>query len=150
MIRFENDAWTFLRGEAWRGAAQGHNRVVGLTLGTGLGSAFMVHDEIVIEGPGVPPHAWIGALPYANGIVEDKISRHGIIARYQELAGNAYSENEDIKEIALRGLGHRDTNSLQVFNELGSTLAQVLNPILLDFKAECLVLGGQISKSFSL
>lgn len=150
VIRFENDAWTFLRGEAWRGAARGYNRIVGLTLGTGLGSAFMINDEIVIEGPGVPPHAWIGALPHDDGIVEDRISRHGIIARYQELAGNTCSENEDVKEIALRGIEYRDRNSLQVFSELGSTLAQVMRPILSGFRAECLVLGGQISKSFSL
>ena len=149
-IRFENDAWTFLRGEAWRGAAKGYNRIVGLTLGTGLGSAFLVKDEIVIEGPGVPPHAWVGALPYDDGIVEDKISQHGIIVRYQGLAGSVCSEKEDVKEIALRGLRNRDKNSLQVFSELGSTLAQVMKPLLSDFRAECLVLGGQISKSFSL
>jgi glucokinase len=149
-IRFENDAWTFLRGEAWRGAAQGYNRIVGLTLGTGLGSAFMVDDEIMIEGPGVPPHAWVGALPYDDGIVEDKISRRGIIARYRELAGNSPSENKDVEEIAFKGLKYGDKNSLQVFDELGSTLAQVMKPLLSDFEAECLVLGGQISKSFSL
>lgn len=39
---------------------------------------------------------------------------------------------------------------MQVFEELGFTLGQVLKPVLSDFKAECLVLGGQISKSFSL
>jgi len=150
LVRFENDAWTFLRGEAWRGAAHGYNRIVGLTLGTGLGSAFMVDDEIMIEGPGVPPHAWVGALPYDDRIVEDKISRRGIITRYQELAGNSFSENEDVKEIALKGLQHRDKNSLQVFSEIGSTLARILKPLLSDFRAECLVFGGQISKSFSL
>jgi len=150
LIRFENDAWTFLRGEAWLGAAQEYNRIVGLTLGTGLGSAFMVDDEIVIEGAGVPPHAWVGALPYDDGIVEDKISRRGIISRYRELAGNSFSKNEDVEGIALKGLESGDKNSLKVFDELGFTLARVMKPLLSDFKAECLVLGGQISKSFSL
>ncbi len=150
LIRFEVDAWTFLRGEAWRGAAQGYNRRVGLTLGTGLGSAFMIGDQMVLKSPGVPPHAWVGGLPYDDGIVEDKISRSGIIARYKELAGEAYLEEEDVKEIALRGLKYKDENSLQVFEELGATLGQILKPVLSDFRAECLVLGGQISKSFSL
>lgn len=150
LIRFEVDAWAFLRGEAWRGAAQGYDRSVGLTLGTGLGSAFMVKDEMVVEGSGVPPHAWVGGLPYDDGIVEDKISRRGIITRYKELVGNTYSESEDVKEIALKGLKHRDKNSLQVFSELGFTLAQILKPLLSDFRAECLVFGGQISKSFPL
>lgn len=150
LIRFEVDTWAFLRGEAWRGAAQGYDRVVGLTLGTGLGSAFMIDNQMVVEGLGVPPHAWVGGLPYDDGIVEDKISRRGIIARYKELAGKAYSEKEDVKEIALRGLKYKDKNSLQVFEELGSTLGLILKPLLSDFKAECLVFGGQISKSFSL
>ena len=148
-IQFENDAWVFLRGETWRGAARGYNRIVGLTIGTGLGSAFMVGDEIVTKGPGIPADAWIGGLPYNDGIVEDRVSRRGIIARYRELVGNTYS-GEDVKEIALKGLKNGDKNSLKVFREIGIILAEVLTPILSDFRAECLVFGGQISKSFSL
>ncbi|MHA1833890.1 MAG: ROK family protein [Candidatus Baldrarchaeia archaeon] len=148
-IQFENDAWVFLRGETWRGAARGYNRIVGLTIGTGLGSAFMVGDEIVTKGPGIPADAWIGGLPYGDGIVEDRVSRRGIIARYRELVGNTYS-GEDVKEIALKGLKNGDKNSLKVFREIGIILAEVLTPILSDFRAECLVFGGQISKSFSL
>lgn len=150
LIRFEVDAWLFLRGEAWLGAAQGYNRVSGITLGTGLGSGFMINNDIVAEGSGVPSNAWIGGMPYGDGIVEDKISRRGIIARHKELGRRSSQENLDVKEIALRGLEQGDETSLQVFRELGSTLGQILKPILSVFKAECLVLGGQISKSFSL
>ena len=149
-IRFEVDAWSFLRGEAWLGAAQGYDRTVGVTLGTGLGSAFMANNQIVMKGPGVPPHAWIGGLPNNNGIVEDKISQRGILARYKELSENKISENLTVREIALRGKKNNERQSLQVFEELGSNLSQVLKPVLSSFNAQCLVLGGQISKSFSL
>jgi glucokinase len=149
-IRFEVDAWSSLRGEAWLGAAQGYDRTVGVTLGTGLGSAFMANNQIVINGSGVPPHAWIGGLPNNNGIVEDKISQRGILARYKELSENKNSENLTVREIAFRGTKNNDRQSLQVFEELGSNLGQVLRPILSDFNAQCLVLGGQISKSFNL
>lgn len=150
LVRFEVDAWSFLRGEAWLGAAQGYDRVVGVTLGTGLGSAFMVDNQIVSEGPGVPWYGWIGGLPYNDGIVEDKISRRNILARYKELSGREYLEGLDVKDIALRGLKYGDKISLRVFEELGFTLGQVLKPILSDFGAKCLILGGQISKSLSL
>lgn len=142
----------FLRGEAWVGAAKDYNRVVGLTLGTGVGSAFMINKQLVREGPGVPPYAWIGGMPYENGIVEDKITRWWIITRYKELITREHLKERDfdVKEIALRGIKNRDKVSLQVFEEMGRRLGWILNPILSEFQAECLVLGGQISKSFSL
>jgi glucokinase len=149
-IRFENDAWTFLRGESWLGAAKGCTRTVGITLGTGLGSAFMVGDRVILGGPGVPPNGSVYDLPYDGGIVEDKISRRGIITRYKELAGRKYREGLDVKDIAIRGLKYKDEFSSQVFDEVGHRLGQVLKQILLEFRAECLIMGGQISKSFVL
>jgi glucokinase len=149
-IRFENDAWAFLRGETWLGAAKGCRRTVGITLGTGLGSAFMVDDQVVLEGTGVPPNGSVYDLPYENGIVEDKISRRGIIARYKELAGKKYREGLDVEDIAIRGIKYEDEFSVQVFDEVGHRLGKVLKQILSEFQAECLVVGGQISKSFAL
>jgi len=89
-------------------------------------------------------------MSHQDGIVEDKVSRRGIIARYKELAGKNYRKDLDVKEIASQALKDNDKISLQVFEELGFILGEVLGPILLNFKAECLVLGGQISKSFAL
>lgn len=149
LIRFEHDAAVFLRGEAWRGAAKGYNRAGGLTLGTGLGAAFMINGQILSKNSGMPLYT-IWSLPYKDGIVEDKVSQRGIIARYKELAGRDCPEHIDVKEIASRALRYRDKISLQVFEELGHTLGEVLKSIISDFRAECLVFGGQISKSFSL
>lgn len=149
LIRFEHDAGVFLRGEAWRGAAQGYNRIVGLTIGSGLGAAFMIDSQIVNKNSGMPLYS-IWSRPYKNGIVEDKVSRHGIITRYRELVGRECPNNIDVKEIAFRALKDKDKISLQVFEEFGSILGEALKPIISDFEAECLVLGGQISKSFSL
>jgi glucokinase len=148
LIRFENDARTFLMGEAWQGEAKGCNRVIGLTLGTGLGSAFMADGHIVIEGQGIPPYGWIGGLPHDDGILDDIISRRGIIARYNDLTKNS-SSGLDVKEIAcLAEKG--DKISLKVFEEFGSLLGKVSKDIIFRFGAECLVIGGQISKSFPL
>lgn len=147
-IIFEPDSWAFLRGEAWLGAAKGYNRILGITLGTGLGSAFMVNDEIVIKGLGVPGYGWLAQLPYKNGVIEDRISRRGILARYEELTGKSI-RGLDVIDIAQKAM-KKDRISLQVFEETGTILGKALNRICSDFKPESLVLGGQISKSFSL
>ncbi|KYH40412.1 MAG: ROK Family Protein [Candidatus Bathyarchaeota archaeon B63] len=147
-IIFEPDSWAFLRGEAWLGAAKGYNRILGITLGTGLGSAFMVNDEIVIRGPGVPGYGWLAQLPYRNGVVEDRISRRGILTRYEELTGKSI-RGLDVIDIAKKAM-KKDRISLQVFEETGMILGKALSRICSDFRPECLVLGGQISKSFSL
>ena len=146
-LRFENDAWVFLRGEAWIGAAKGYNRIIGLTVGTGLGSAFMVEDQILSKGTGVVPSGWIGGMPDGNGIIEDKISLRWIIARYKELSGE--KNDLSVEEIAMRG-SRGDKASLKTFEEIGQKLGQTLKPIASQFKADCIVFGGQISKSFSL
>ncbi len=54
-ITFVNDADAFLLGEWWAGAATGSRRAVGATLGTGLGSAFLLDGRLVESGPSVPP-----------------------------------------------------------------------------------------------
>jgi len=144
-IIFEPDSWAFLIGEMWHGAARGYQRVIGITLGTGLGSAFTVKGHIVVEGTGIPPKGWLWNLPYRGGILEDWISRRGIIRRYKELTG----EELDVNEIASKGL-LGDEKSLLVFRELGEILGKCLKRIALKFKPDCIVFGGQISKSFDL
>jgi glucokinase len=137
-----------LRGEAWVGAAKGYRRIIGITLGTGLGSAFLVKDKILTQGTGIPPLGWIGGIPYENGIVEDKITLRWIRARYKELSKQ--KSNLSVKEIAKRGKQEGDEVSLCTFEEMGQRLGKILRPITFKFKADCMVFGGQISKSFSL
>ena len=151
LILFEPDSWAFLRGEVWCGAGRnGYSRLVGITLGTGLGTTFMIDNQIIIRGQGVPPGGWIAGLPFGGKMPEDRISRRGIIARYKELKGGEYSGDLDVKEIALQALNEKDKISLQVFEEYGFYLGEILKLYLTRFKAEYLILGGQISKSFSL
>ena len=147
-IMFEFDGWSFVRGEAWQGAGKGFKRLIGLTLGTGFGSGFMIDDEMVDTGPGVPSLAWIGGMKYKNGILDDRISRRGIITRFLELSKNP-SINIDVKDIAKKA-DRGDTHAKFVFDETGEILGQMLKPVAELFKAECIVVGGQIAKSYHL
>ena len=49
-IRYRNDAEAAILGEARYGAGEPYSRLLGLTLGTGLGSAFLVNRELITEG----------------------------------------------------------------------------------------------------
>jgi len=147
-IVFEADSWAFLHGEYWTGAARGFSKVIGITLGTGLGSAFMLNGEIIQNKFGIPKFGWIGNTHYDDGILDDRISRRGIIARYRELC-KKYFEGIDVIDIAsMAKMGN--ICALKVFRETGEVLGRTLAIFLNSFMAELIVLGGSISKSSEL
>jgi glucokinase len=144
-ITFLNDAEAFLLGEWWAGAARGHSRVVGITLGTGLGSAFLEAGRIVRSGTGVPADGALYALPFRSAPVEDTISRRALLARYR-----ASSEDRtDVEQIATRGRAGERRARL-VFQELAADLAEFLGPPLEAFAPTCLVVGGSIARAWDL
>ena len=70
-IAFVNDASAFAIGEWTGGAAQGAGRVVGIALGTGVGSAFLDHGHVISDGPDVPGPNLVGAAWHAlNGLTD--------------------------------------------------------------------------------
>jgi len=142
-ILFENDARTFLRGEEWTGLAKGFRRIIGITIGTGMGSSFMVDGRIISGGKGVPRSGWIGGMRCTWGMVEDRISQRWILHRYQELTSKSAENVEQIVK-------NCDAACIRIFEELGGTIGSVLLPIAERFEADCIVFGGQISKSFHL
>jgi len=147
-IVFENDGWTFTRGEAWQGTAKGFNRVIGLTLGTGLGSGFYVDDDMVDSGTGVPPTGWFSGLQYKDGIIDDFISKRAIKANYRKLKNDTY-ENIGVKEIAERAKKGEKV-AQKTFQDIGALLGKLLRFTVLEFKPECIVIGGKMALSYDL
>lgn len=143
-VRFLNDADAYLLGEVGAGAARGFVRAVGITLGTGVGSAFAVNGRLVTEGPGVPPDGEIWNLPYENGIAEDFVSARAIRGNYKRLTG----ESRDV--VALAAAAPEDQASQQAFTEFGQHLGKVLARMLAAFAPDVVVLGGGISRSAEL
>jgi glucokinase len=143
-VDFLNDADAFLLGEVGAGAARGFRRAVGITLGTGVGSAFAVDGRLTSEGEGVPHGGEIWNLPYEGGIVEDFVSARAIRRFYQERTGNT----REVVELAA-ATAH-DPAAQQSFIEFGQHLGRVLDRVLASFSPEVVVVGGAISKSASL
>ena len=65
-MRYRNDAEAAIVGEALSGAGIAYSRLIGLTLGTGLGSAFIVEREVITEGDNVPPHGLLYSCMFEN------------------------------------------------------------------------------------
>jgi glucokinase len=143
-ITFMHDAQAFLLGEISRGAAQNAHRVIGITLGTGIGSAFAVGGKIVEEGTGVPPGGEVYDLPWRKGTVENAVSTQFIQSRYRELTGDTLS----VKEIALRAGSDRFAE--ETVREFGSNLGSILDTLSPAFAPDLIVLGGGISRSAAL
>ena len=139
-----NDADAFLLGEIGAGAVRGVARVVGLTLGTGIGSAFAVDGHVITSGPGIPPDGEIWNVPYLGGIVEDFVSTRAIQGAYQQRTGTL----REVAEIAKDA--ERDSASAEAFNEFGRNLGQAIRTVLYPFAPHVIVLGGGISQSSPL
>jgi glucokinase len=148
-IDFLNDASAFLTGETYEGAAQGAGRVIGITLGTGVGSAFAVGGKIVCSGRGVPPGGEIWNLPYRdsirNSIVEDFISTRAIQQIYERSIG---IRDAPVCDIARRAV--HEPQARLAFICFGSELGKVLRHVSMEFRPERIVLGGGISRAAAL
>jgi glucokinase len=143
-IRFLNDACAYLLGEVGAGSVKGAKRAAGLTLGTGVGSAFAIDGRAVTEGDGVPPGGEIWDFPYADGTVEDLISTRKLKADYLALTG------KDIEVIEIAAAAATEPAARQVFETFGLHLGQVLRDVVAPFRPDMVVIGGGISRSATL
>jgi glucokinase len=140
-VRFLKDSDAFLLGEIGDGAARGVGRAVGITLGTGIGSAFAVDGHIVTDGVGVPAGGEIWNLPYEAGIIEDSVSTRAIKGSYERRTGVAREVAELAKLVAVDGA------AAEAFEEFGKHLGIALRGALAAFAPQVIVLGGGISRS---
>jgi glucokinase len=144
-ISFLNDAEAFLLGEWWAGAARGHARALGITLGTGLGSAFLEEGRFARSGPGVPTDGALYKLAFRGRPVEETISRRGLLHRY----GAERDGGPDVEEIASRARA-ADALARRVFEDLAADLAEFLAAPLAAFAPSCLVVGGSVARAWDL
>lgn len=145
-IRFLNDAHAFGYGEYFFGAAAGHDRCVAITLGTGVGSAFLADGTICDHGPAVPPEGRADLLSIGGRPLEDVVSTRAIARSYYQLTG---TRPAGVAWVAQRaGLG--DVTAARVLHAAFGRLGEALKPWLVSFRATILVVGGAITGSWDL
>jgi glucokinase len=143
-LRFLNDASAFLLGELQAGGARGAHRAVGLTIGTGIGSAFAINGHCVMQGKDVPPGGEIWDFPYRGATVEDLISTRAVKAEYLARTGKEL----EVKQIA--AAAPADPCAREVFEKLGCDLGHVIRDVIVPFQPEVVVVGGGIARSAHL
>jgi glucokinase len=135
-IHFINDAAGFLQGEVFAGAAKGNASVLGLTLGTGLGSSLCLNYKAF--------DADLWNSDFLDGIAEDYLSTRWFVKRFKQLSGKEVDGVKELVEIV-----KTDHFATMVFMEFGYNLAQFLIPIIKKHKIDTVIIGGNIAQSFS-
>jgi glucokinase len=136
-IMMMNDASCFLQGEIFNGAAAGCNHIIGVTLGTGLGSA-RFHNNKMYDGD-------LYYTPFKDGTAEDYLSSRWFVKRYKEVTGNIV---KDVKELSERM--NYDPSVQIVFDEFGNNLGEVLSDYATKHEGKTIVAGGNIMNAWNL
>ncbi len=145
-VVFGHDVNTQLYGEMCGGNAVGYDNVCLVALGTGLGFAIANQGKILMTPTGSPLVS-IWNLPYNGGILEDYASKRGFYNIWKEVTGTRPPEDMTVAEMG-RLAGEGDTVALEVFRRVGKFVGSNIKGYLTENNIECLLFGGQISRSF--
>ncbi len=146
-ISFVNDATAFAIGEWVSGPAKGASRAVAITLGTGVGSAFLDDGRPVTSGPDVPPEGSVHLLRIGERPLEEVVSRRAIVAAYHSAVAPE-GRQLDVHDI-MRRAADDDETARETLHTAFHALGMALAPWLARFAADVLVVGGGISASWA-
>lgn len=133
-ISFTNDAEAFLSGESLAGAGRGFTNSIGLTLGTGLGSAIKIQDVV--------KDAMLWTAPFRDGIAEDHLGT----AWFQIFASEGFGITiSGVKELLSERFDQHIAE--QIFAQFGKTLGEFLAFYIIRLHCEGVVLGGKIARA---
>lgn len=134
-IRMLNDATAYLAGEHQFGSGRGCESLLGITLGTGLGSAWYMQQQMN-DGD-------LYYYPFKEGVAEDYVSARWLINAYYERTGELLPGVHPISERAR----NNDKIALELFHSFGRSLAEIIISRFHPVLPERVVLGGNIARS---
>ena len=144
-MRFRNDADAAILGEALYGAGAAYSRLLGLTLGTGLGSAFVAEGNLIAEGDNVPPHGWLYSCMFKNQRADDLFSTRGLLARLHKRGIDA------IDIVSVFEVADEDRAVLaEAFASFGADLGSFLKPFVSTFQADAVLVTGGIAEAWDV
>lgn len=130
-----NDANCFALGEKLFGEGVPYRDVVGLALGTGVGSGIII-DGKLYNGRNTGAGE-IGSLPYLDSDFEHYCSSGFFVDHYQ-LTG---------KEAAARA-AQGDPTALEIWQAFGFHLGNLMKAVLFTYDPQTIVIGGGIASAF--
>ena len=136
-IRMMNDASAFLAGEANAGAGKNCNHLVGLTLGTGLGSS--IYDGEKFED------CELWRFPFRESRAEEYVLSRWFVSTHRNRTKETVT---GVKELAVKA--ETDEKVMEMFKAFGATLGEVLVSRFHQSFPEKIVIGGNIANAWDL
>lgn len=136
-VLFKNDAGCFLQGEIFAGAAQGVKQCIGLTIGTGIGTAKAKN--------GIAEDANLFSTPMKGDIVENFLSTRWFVKRYKQLTGKEVKDVKQLCEFVIT-----DPSLLAIFEEFSENLTEFLKFFIREENPALIVIGGNIANASDL
>jgi glucokinase len=142
-----NDAHAALLGEVWKGAAQGCKDVILITLGTGVGGAFLTNGQLLRGNLGRGGHFGhmcldIDGEPDSIGVpgtFEEAIGNRTLAKR----SGGLFTSTEDLVAAFHQG----DENASRVWLRSVYQLACAVSSLINIVDPEVVIIGGGIAKA---
>jgi glucokinase len=134
-VYVNNDANCFVMGEKYFGRAKAYNNIVGLIIGTGLGSGLVLNNHLYVgENCGAGE---FGMIPFRDHDFEYYCSG--------QFFENEYGiSGEEIEQRA----ENVDGGAVEIFSQFGLNLGEAIKVIMLAVDPEIFILGGSVSKSY--
>lgn len=160
-VKGGNDANVAALGEMWRGGAQGHDHVVLITLGTGVGCGIIIQGKILtgsIGASGEVGHMHIedDESEYCNcgnqGCVEQYASATGVVRLAKRMLAQSdepsvLREKELTAKEVFDAVKSGDALALEVAERFGFYLGKALAAVAVVCNPEIFVIGGGVSKA---
>lgn len=143
-VLFVNDADAFGLGVWAEGEQQG--RLICLTLGTGVGSAFIADGVALHEGPGVPPDAEMHLTSWDGAPLEDTVSHRAVIRAYAAATGVTVPGVREVVERSRAG----DDAAAAVIRHAFASLGSAMAPWVDAFRASRLAFGGSMAAAWDV
>ena len=160
-VKAGNDANVAALGEMWKGGGVGHQNLVAVTLGTGVGGGIIINGEILAGCNGAGGE--IGHIHVQDGeeeacgcgnkgCLEQYTSATGIVrlASRKLMASQKESSLRDIELTAksvFDAVKEKDELAMEVAEEFGEYLGKALAAIACVTNPEIFVIGGGVSKA---
>lgn len=133
-VFIDNDANCFAYGEFKFGIGKAYKHLVGLTLGTGMGSGIITNRHLM--GDANCGSGEFGMIPYKDGILEDYCSG--------KFFKNFYNSNgEELMILAREG----NSLAIEAFKKFGEHLGNAVKTILYAVDPQVIIVGGSIVNS---
>lgn len=136
-VYVNNDVNCFILGEYNYGMGRGYDPVVGLAIGTGLGSG-IINDGKLFLGANCGAGE-VGPMPYMGKTLEYYVSGNFFKVFHNSTA-------REMAEKAYKG----DNMALKAWEEFGRHMGNAIKFVAYAYDPQAIILGGSISKAYSL